>query len=64
MPSAVFVFLQAEFPGNVDRLRHASLTEVNQFVIAKYKQFKESDIGKGSACGWCRTLQLCWLQQQ
>jgi hypothetical protein len=35
----------AEFPGNVDKLRHASLTEVNQFVIAKYKEFTASDIG-------------------
>ncbi|WIA20696.1 hypothetical protein OEZ85_005067 [Tetradesmus obliquus] len=34
-----------EFPGNVDKLRHASLTEVNQFVIAKYKEFTASDIG-------------------
>jgi hypothetical protein len=35
----------AEFPGNVEKLHRASLTEVNQFVIAKYKEFTASDIG-------------------
>lgn len=49
----------AEFPGNVDKLRHASLTEVNQFVIAKYKEFTASDIGAYGNPVHIRSCKMC-----
>eukprot|EP00878_Enallax_costatus_P004829 GHUV01005081.1.p1 GENE.GHUV01005081.1~~GHUV01005081.1.p1 ORF type:complete len:208 (+),score=46.47 GHUV01005081.1:321-944(+) len=35
-----------EFPGHMEKLRSASLAEVNAFVIAKYKEFRDSQIGR------------------